>query len=56
MEFVEVSPPTSQKVEHRQPLLAGKVEYISSTGTKINFHLPDLNASAISSILKDRAL
>jgi hypothetical protein len=55
MEFVEISPHTSQEAEHRQPLLAGRVEYISSSGTIINFHLPDLNASTISSILKDRA-
>jgi hypothetical protein len=54
MEFVEVSPTTSQEFEHRESLFAGKVEYTSSSGTKINFHLPDLNASAISSILKDR--
>lgn len=54
MEFVEISPPTSQVVEHRQTFSHGKVEYISRSGTKINFHLPDLNASMISSILKDR--
>ncbi len=55
IEFVELSPATPPEVEHKESISIGKVEYISSSGTKINFHLPDLNASAVSSILKDRA-
>lgn len=56
MEFVEVSPAITQDVDQRQKQSTSisTVEYISSTGTRINFHLPELSVSAISSILKDR--
>ncbi|MDC1175490.1 hypothetical protein OAT67_08830 [Bacteriovoracaceae bacterium] len=55
MAFVEISPALTKSIDQQQSTSMASVEYISSTGTRINFHLPELSVSTISSILKDRA-
>jgi hypothetical protein len=54
IEFIDISPVAGETFTKKEPS-AGVVEYISSSGSRINFKLPDLDAQAVSVILKDRA-
>ena len=51
--FIEVTPTETKKIEPSCQTRSC-IEYISRSGTQINFFLPGLNAQTVSTILKDR--
>jgi hypothetical protein len=55
VEFIDITPTAPPKGLIQKNSRPNKIEYTSSTGTQINFYLPELKTELISTILKDRA-